>query len=81
VIPAEVGLKSLRVDHYNEESNDKELHINLDFLDEVRIGAKQRLAQYQNFMTKHYNKWVRPRRFDKGELVLRRVTLATRDST
>ena len=44
MIPAEVGLTSLRVDHYNEESNGKELCINLDLLDEVRIGVEQRLA-------------------------------------
>jgi len=79
MIPAEVGLTSLRVDHYNEESNDKELCINLDLLDEVRIGVEQRLAWYQNLMTRHYNKWVRSRRFNKGELVLRRVMLITRD--
>ena len=40
VILAEVGLTSLRVDHYNEESNDKELRINLDLPDKVRMGAE-----------------------------------------
>ena len=40
VILAEVGHTSLKVDHYNEESNDKELCINLDLLDEVRIGVE-----------------------------------------
>lgn len=79
VILVEVALTSLRVDHYNEENNDKELRINLDLSDKVRIGAEQRLARFQNLMTKHYNKWVRPRRFNKGELVLRRVMLVTRD--
>ena len=36
VIPAEVGLTSFRVDHYNEEKNDKELHLNLDLLNKER---------------------------------------------
>ena len=36
VILAEVGLTSFRVDHYNEEKNDKELHLNLDLLNEER---------------------------------------------
>ena len=40
VTPVEVRLTSLRVDHYNKESNNKELHINLDLLDEVRTAAK-----------------------------------------
>lgn len=79
VILVEVALTSLRVDHYNEENNGKELRTNLDLSDKVRIGAEQRLARFQNLMTKHYNKWVRPRRFNKGELVLRRVMLITRD--
>ena len=30
MIPSEVGLTSLRVDHYNNDSNEKELCINLD---------------------------------------------------
>ena len=36
VIPAEVGLTSFRMDQYNEEKNDKELHLNLDLLNEER---------------------------------------------
>ena len=79
VILAEVGLTSFRVDHYNEEKNDKELHLNLDLLDKERIGAEQRLAQYQNLMARHYNRQVKARHFNIDELVLRRVTLATRD--
>ena len=80
VILAEVGLTSFRVDHYNEENNDKELHLNLDLLDKERMCAEQRLAQYQNLMAKHYNRRVKARHFNIGELVLRRVTLTTRDS-
>ena len=43
-MPAKVGLTNLRVDHYNEESNNNELRINLDLLDKVITSAKQRLA-------------------------------------
>ena len=80
VIPAEVGPTSFRVDHYNEEKNDKELHLNLNLLDKERIGVEQRLAQYQNLLARHYNRQVKARHFNIDELVLRRVTLATRDS-
>ena len=48
--------------------------------DEVKIGAKQRLARYQNLMTRYYNKRVRLRCFNRRELVLRRVILTTRNS-
>ena len=80
VIPAKVGLTSFKVDHKNEEKNDKELRLNLNLLDEVRIGIEQRLALYQSLIVRHYNKRAKPRHLDIGELVLRRVTLATRDS-
>lgn len=68
------------MDHYNEEKNDKELRLNLDLLTKVRIGVEQRLARYQNLMTKHYNRRAKVRHFDIGELILRRITLATKDS-
>lgn len=68
------------MDHYNEEKNDKELCLNLDLLTKVRIGVEQRLARYQNLMTKHYNRRAKARHFDIGELILRRITLATKDS-
>ena len=53
--------------------------LNLDLLDELRIGVEQRLASYQNLMARHYNKRAKPKRLNIGELVLRRVTLATKD--
>ena len=40
VILVEVGLTSNRVAHYKEKENEKQLHINLDFIDEVRMDAK-----------------------------------------
>ena len=54
--------------------------LNLDLLDELRIGVEQRLASYQNLMARHYNKQAKPKHLNIGELVLRRVTLATKDS-
>lgn len=79
MIPAKVGLTSFKVDHKNEEKNDKEIHLNLDLLDKVRIDIEQRLALYQSLMARHYNKRAKPRHLDIGELVLRRGMLATRD--
>ena len=48
-------------------------------VDKVRVAAKQRLARYQNLMAKHYNSRVRHRDFQVRDLVLRKVTGATRD--
>ena len=46
VILTEVGLKSYRVDSYDENMNKEGMHFQLDLLDEVRAIAEQRLACY-----------------------------------
>ena len=79
VILVEVGLISYRVENYDEDKNEKAMHLQLDLVDEVRATAEQRLARYQNLITKHYNSNVRHRDFQVGDLVLRKVMGATRD--
>ena len=59
IIPAEVGLTSYRVENHDESRNDKAMHLQLDVVDEIRAMAEQRLVQYQDLMTKHYNSKVR----------------------
>ena len=80
VILVKVGVTRIRRDVFNEESNDNHLRINLDCLDEVREKASIRMTKYQQKMADYYNKRVKLRRLDIGDLVLRKVTLATRDS-
>ena len=53
--------------------------MNLDLLDEVRVTVEQQMTQYQDLMAKHYNAKVKPRHFSIGDLVLRKVTTATKD--
>ena len=55
------------------------MQLQLDLVDEVRMIAEQRMAQYQNLMAKHYNSNVRRRDFQVGDLVLQKVMSATRD--
>ena len=64
-----------------EEDNDNQLRINLDFLEEVRDKVFSRMTKYQQKMAEYYNKRVKLRRLDIGDLVLHKVTTATRDST
>ena len=80
VIPVEVGVTSIRRKVFNEESNDDHLRINLDFLDKVREKASIKMTKYQQKMADYYNKRVKLRRLDIGDLVLCKVTPATRDS-
>ena len=49
-------------------------------MDEVRTTTEQRLARYQNLMAKHYNSKVRHKDFQVGDLVLRKVTGATKEA-
>ena len=68
VIPVEVGVTSTRREVFNEESNDDHLRINLDCLDEVREKASSRMTKYQQKMAEYYNKRVKLRRLDIGDL-------------
>jgi len=47
VIPIEIGLTSLRKEFFSEDSNNDQLKLNLDCLDEIRDQASQRMAKYQ----------------------------------
>ncbi|XP_075649897.1 uncharacterized protein LOC142620413 [Castanea sativa] len=79
VILAEVGLTSYRVQNHDENNNDEAMHLQLDLVGEVRAAAEQRLARYQDLMATHYNSRVRHRDFQVRDLILRKVTSATRD--
>ena len=81
VIPAEIGLTSYRVDNHDEGRNNKNIHLQLDLVDEVRATVEQRLARYQDRMAKHYNSRVRRGDFKVGDLILRKVMGAAREPT
>ena len=81
VIPTEVGLTSYKVGNHDERKNDEAMSLQLDLLDEVRVTTKQRLAQYQDLMAKHYNSRVRLRDFKVRDPVLRKVMGVARDPT
>ena len=57
------------------------MRLQLNLIDEAKAIAEQRLAQYQDLMAKHYNSRVRCKGFQVGDLVLRKVTRAMRDSS
>ena len=81
VIPIEVEVTSMRRKAFNKESNDNQLRVNLDYLDEVRDEASQNMARYQQKMAEYYNKRVKLKRLNIEDLILRRVTPTTKDPT
>ena len=66
---------------FHEESNNDQLKVNLDCLDEVRDRASNKMTRYQQKMAEYYNKRVKLKRLDIGDLVLRKVTPTTKDPT
>ena len=79
MIPAEVHMANHRVMKYQDEDNEEQLLLNLDLIDEVRMNTDQRTARYKNLMAQQYDVMVKPRHFNIGDLVLRRVSLTTRN--
>ena len=79
IITAEVGLTSYRVENYTKDKNEEAMCLQLDLVDETRVTVEQRLARYQNLMSKHYNSKVRHRDFQIRDLVLRKVMGAAKD--
>ena len=79
VIPAEVHMANHRVTMYQDKDNEEQLHLNLDLIDEVTMDAKHRTTRYKNLMARQYDAMVKPRRFNIGDLVLKKVSLTTKN--
>nr|GEW60659.1 reverse transcriptase domain-containing protein [Tanacetum cinerariifolium] len=72
VILVEIGVPTHRTSNLNEKTNDQELRLNLDLLDERREISAIREPRYKQQVEKHYNKKVRHVQFKVGEFVLRK---------
>lgn len=79
VIPIEIGVFSLRRAHYDKGTNNDELRLSLHCLAKVRNEAALRMARYQQKMQNYYNQRVKLRRFNLDNMVLRKVSQATRN--
>ncbi|KAL0463124.1 UNVERIFIED_CONTAM: Retrovirus-related Pol polyprotein from transposon opus [Sesamum latifolium] len=73
IIPAELGMPSHRVMNFSEECNENLLRENLDLIEELREKAFLRVQRYKNIMISSYNRRVKSRNFQVGDLVLRRA--------
>ena len=80
VIPTEIGLPTVRAST-PELANEESVIRELDTSDELREAAAIRVASYQRRLANFYNKRVRPRVFQQGDLVLWKVFENTADPT
>jgi hypothetical protein len=78
VIPLEVGMPTTRTTYFAVESNEENLRKDLDLLEERRDLAVVQLASYQQRMKREHDKNIKPRVFQIGDLVLRKVMTNTR---
>uniref|UniRef100_A0A2N9HKB0 Uncharacterized protein n=1 Tax=Fagus sylvatica TaxID=28930 RepID=A0A2N9HKB0_FAGSY len=79
VIPLEVGLPITRTTEFDIEENESSLRKDLNLVEERRDMAAIRLASYQHQMKRGYDKNIRLRSFQVGDLVLRKVVANTRN--
>ena len=71
----------MRRETFHKGSNDDQLRVNLDCLDESRDKSSYNMAEYQLKMSEYYNKRVKLRQLNIGDLVLGKVTPTTKDLT
>ncbi len=81
VVPVKIGLATFWTSTYDDQQNEGQIRLNLDLIDEVREKIEIRMDRYQENMARYYNTKVKPRQFSIDDLVLRKITLATKDPT
>ena len=79
VILTEMHMANHKVTMYQDKDNEEQLCLNLDLIDEVKTDANERTARYKNLMARQHDAMVKPRRFNIGDLVLKKVSLATKN--
>ena len=72
IVLIEIGMPTLRTD-LPEQSNAEIMIKDLDMADEPREAATVRIASYHNKLENLYNMRMKPRMFQPGDLVLRKV--------
>jgi len=76
VVPAEVKECSARVSMFDPERNNFLRSFDLDLLDEKRQDAYLKMQHCKALTAKLYNKTVKPRSFQVGDLVLKKVEVS-----
>ncbi|GFY91135.1 hypothetical protein Acr_07g0013310 [Actinidia rufa] len=79
VVPVEIGMPSFRTMNFDKENNEIELRLNLDLLAERRECAEVRQEAYKHQVVNYYNKKFKHMSILPDDLVLREVTLSTKE--
>ncbi|XP_074306470.1 uncharacterized protein LOC141641717 [Silene latifolia] len=79
VIPSEVRVPTHRYGCITEDRNQVEMASSLDTIDELRTNAQIRMSSYRQTVARSYNKNVKVRTLQVGDLVLRKVFQNTKN--
>ncbi|GKV40834.1 hypothetical protein SLEP1_g48435 [Rubroshorea leprosula] len=74
-ILVQIGLSSNGSARHNDSNNEQLLRENLNLVEEVREMSRMKNVAYQSRVARFYNKRVRARQFQVGNLVLRKAGL------
>ncbi|SPT18244.1 unnamed protein product [Triticum aestivum] len=73
VIPTDIEFDSPRITMYTEEEAEEARQDDVDLLEEGRLLALSRSTIYHQNLRRYYNRKVKPRSFQEGDLVLRLI--------
>ncbi|KAL2226405.1 UNVERIFIED_CONTAM: Pol polyprotein [Sesamum indicum] len=73
VIPAKIGEETQRIANYDPEANNKARAFDLTMVEEKRDAGYAKILHHKGLMMRNYNKRLRPREFQKSNLVLKKV--------
>ncbi|XP_026440626.1 uncharacterized protein LOC113339600 [Papaver somniferum] len=73
ILPTEEMIPTTRTKAWRRNISTYLILAKLDDLEETREMALQKMENYQRRLQREYNKWVRPREFQLGKLVLKEL--------
>ena len=79
VVPTEIGLPTYQVANYHDRGNEEALRVELDLMEEKRDQAYLRMAAFKQRVSQYFNKRVKHRSFQVGDLVLKAVNQSTKN--
>ncbi|KAL2251614.1 UNVERIFIED_CONTAM: hypothetical protein Sindi_2283700 [Sesamum indicum] len=76
IIPAEIGEETQRIASYDPAANDQARAFDLSMIEEKRDAALAKILHHKSLVMRRYNKKLRPREFQVGDLVLKKVEVS-----
>ena len=73
MVPMEIEMSSLRRESYDQDKNHLLQRYELDIIEDKRNTSQLQVASYHCRTVRCYNSKVKQKRFQMGDLVLRRV--------